>query len=58
MVPMGMGKKKVELRASLPAEMVSEPPDAGSGVNNNYIIAIGPDLNTGGITAVLDVFFS
>jgi len=58
MVPMGMGKKKIKLRTPLFAEMVSQSSDTGSGVNNNDIIAIGPDFNTGGITAVFDVLFS
>jgi hypothetical protein len=58
MIPVRMGKQKIESPSPLLAQMVSQSPDTGPGVNNNDIITIGPDFNTGGITTVFDILFS
>jgi hypothetical protein len=44
MVPMGMGEKKVNGIGFFIGEFISKTPDAGAGIDNNNIIAVGSDF--------------
>jgi hypothetical protein len=44
MVPMGMGEKKVHIIGFLIGEFISKTPDAGAGIDNDNIIAVGSDF--------------
>ena len=55
---MGVGKEEIERVARLVDQFVSQPPDPGPGVDNDNIIALGPDLRSGGVTAVFGIFRS
>jgi hypothetical protein len=58
MIPMGMGKNQVIIKPIFPEQFMSEPPDPCSSVNNNGVIALGPDLYAGGIPPVFDVLLT
>lgn len=52
MIPVGMGEKHRVLIASLGDETVSQPPDAGSGIDDDDIVIFCPYLKACGITPV------
>ena len=58
MVPMGVGEDKVILIAFFLEQMVAEPSNSGSGIDDNNIITFGMDLQTGRVAAVFQIFFS
>jgi hypothetical protein len=55
---MGMGKEHGKLLPAFGEKPVSQPPDAGPGIDNNDFIISGSDFNAGGVSAVTQVFFS
>jgi hypothetical protein len=55
-VPVAVGKEKIVLIASLIKELIAATPHTGSSINDDNIIALGPDLQTGGISSILGVF--
>ena len=52
MVPMGMGKDKIEIAAFFLCQLVAESSNTGAGVNNNNVSAFRPDFQTGCVAAV------
>jgi hypothetical protein len=52
MVPMGMGKNKIEIAAFLLCQLVTESSNTGSGINNDNVSAFRPDFQTGCVSAV------
>jgi hypothetical protein len=38
--------------------VIAKPPDTGSGIDDDDIVVVGPDLNTGRISAVFDILFA
>ena len=57
-VPMGMGEEKIKRVARLVHQFVAQPSESGSCVNNDNVIALGPNLEAGGITAVFVVLLA
>ena len=54
MVPVGMGKDEMIRKMSLIHQLISQPPDAGAGIDNDDVIVFGSDFQAGGIAAVFD----
>jgi len=52
MIPVGMGKKKIEIAAFFICQLVAKSANTGSGINNNNVTAFRPDFQTGGVAAV------
>ena len=57
-VPVGVGKDKMEEQTALGQHLVAESPDTGPCIEDDNIVTLGPDFNAGGITAVFYVVFS
>jgi hypothetical protein len=55
---MAMGEDKVVLIAPFFDEMIPATPNAGTRIDDDDIVTGGPNLQTGGITTVLDILFS
>jgi len=51
-----MGKDKIVMEALLGDQLLSEPSQAGSRVDDDDFVVFCPDLDTGGVAAVLHVF--
>ena len=58
MIPMTVGNQEMVLIAALLDELIPQPPDARTGIHDDDVITPGADLYTGGVTAVLQIFFS
>lgn len=52
-----MRKKEVIFVTIFIHQAIAQPSYAGSGIHNDNIIAFGSDLETGGISAVFDIFY-
>jgi hypothetical protein len=55
---MGMGEEKIEGVARFVDQFIAQPPDAGPCVDDDNVIALGPNLEAGGVTAVFVVRFA
>ena len=55
---MAMREKKVVLIAPFSDEMIAATPDAGARIDDDDIVAGGPNFQAGGVAAVLDILFS
>ena len=53
MIPVGMGKNKMEIKSFFIDQLIAKSANSGSRINNNYITALGPDVYAGGVAAVL-----
>jgi hypothetical protein len=56
MVPMGMGKKHVVIAPSLRQQGIAQAPDSRTGIDNDDIIVLGPDLETCRVAPIFEVF--
>jgi hypothetical protein len=56
-IPVGMGEDEVELAAFFFEELIAETADAGSGIDNDDVTALGSNFDAGGVSAVLEVGF-
>ena len=53
MIPVGMGKNKIEIKTFFIGQLIAKSANTGSRINNNYITASGPDFYAGGVAPVL-----
>jgi hypothetical protein len=53
MIPVGMGKKKIEIETFFISQLIAKPANTGSRIDYNYITAFGPNVYAGGIAPVL-----
>jgi len=51
-----MGKDKIVMEALLGDQLLSEPAQACSRIDDDDFVVFCPDLDTGGVAAVLHVF--
>ena len=58
MVPVSVGEDKMEFFSFFIDQLVAQFAYTGSGINDDDIITFCPDLDTGGITAILEILFS
>ena len=53
---MGVGEDKIIIITTLCNEVISDSPNAGTCIDNDDLIILGPNLNAWGITSIFDVF--
>jgi hypothetical protein len=54
MIPMGVGKDKIKVMAPLFNKKITQTSYAGAGIDNDQVIAVGSDLQTGSVTPIFD----
>jgi hypothetical protein len=58
MIPVGVGKNTIIVMNAFFDELVAESSNPGARVDNDDIATSGPNLDTGSIAAIFDVFFT
>jgi len=53
-----MGEEKIERIARLIDQFVAQPPDPGTRVDNDNVIALGSDFKAGGVAAIFVILFA
>ena len=56
-IPVGMSENKMIFENALCKELISQSADAGTGINDDDIIALCSDFEASGISTILQVIF-
>jgi len=56
MIPVGVRKNEIIVLNAFFGELVSESSNPGAGIDNDDVPTSGPNLYTGGVAAIFDVF--
>jgi hypothetical protein len=58
MIPVGMSEDEMILKVIILHQLVAEPADSGSSIDDNDIAAFCPDFKAGGIASVFKVMLA